>query len=104
MSDFLKDMHQYPFTRDGFVKTFEEVFTFEQLETVLDACVETRHANRFLLTKHEEDYYVIHLESGTVIGWYKHLGRINVCSKPDATLDDLKEFLVQLRYDLFEKN
>ena len=104
MTDFLKDMPQYPFTRDSFVRIFNEVFRSEQIDAILDACIETRHAYRFLLTKNEEDYYIIHLSSGTVIGWYKHLGRINVCSKPEATLTDLRYFLQQLRYDLFERN
>ena len=47
----------------------------------------------------------IHLETGVLITWYKgqHLGRINRCSRPDFTLEDLKEMLTKLHAELIEE-
>ena len=45
----------------------------------------------FIITRVEDEYYIIHLPSGTIINWYKHMGRTNTCNK-NLTLDDLREF------------
>jgi hypothetical protein len=38
-----------------------------------------------------------------MINWYKgvHLGRTNTCTDPDFTLDDFRDFLTQLKGELF---
>lgn len=45
---------------------------------------------------------IIHRDSGTIINWYKHLGRTNTCNKEGFTLADLKELLLLLKEDLKE--
>ena len=47
-----------------------------------------------------DEFYIIHRESGTMINWYKHLGRTNTCNKEGFTLEDLHELLVLLKEDL----
>lgn len=31
--------------------------------------------------KYDDTYYILHKESGTLVTWYKHLGRCNQCNK-----------------------
>lgn len=47
--------------------------------------------------KEEDEFYIIHFHSGTIINWYKHLGRTNTCNKEGFSTDDLIEFLVLLK-------
>lgn len=53
----------------------------------------------------EDEYYIIHLESGMMVNWYKHLGRTNTCSQKDRTIDDYYEFfrLFKEELDYFER-
>lgn len=54
----------------------------------------------FIMCKDEDnEYYIIHLESGTMINWYKHLGRTNTCNK-DLSIDGFREFLKMLKCDI----
>lgn len=52
-----------------------------------------------------DEYYIIHLESGMMVNWYKHLGRTNTCSQKDRTIDDYYEFfrLFKEELDYFER-
>ena len=52
----------------------------------------------------EEDYYILDLETGVLIVWYKglHLGRINMYSRPDFTLEDFEMMLIKLHTELIE--
>lgn len=56
----------------------------------------------FLLYKEEDEFHIIRFRSGTIISWYKHLGRINTCNKEGFSTGDLIEFLVRLKDDLSE--
>ena len=48
--------------------------------------------DEFLITKNcGDEFYIIHFPSGTIVNWYKHVGRTNTCNK-NLTLDDLREF------------
>ena len=47
--------------------------------------------DEFLLTRNDDEFYIIHFPSGTIVNWYKHMGRTNTCNK-NLTLDDLREF------------
>lgn len=47
--------------------------------------------DEFLITKNDDEFYIIHFPSGTIVNWYKHMGRTNTCNK-NLTLDDLREF------------
>lgn len=100
MPELLKDLPQYHFDRDEFVNAFYAVFDGKELDTLLECCIERLYRNDFLLYYAEDEYYIMHLPSGTIINWYKHLGRTNTCNRADFTLDDLHEFLTALKSKL----
>ena len=52
--------------------------------------------------KDDDEYYILHKPSGTMINWYKHMGRTNTCNK-DLSLDELRLFLLLLRKELVEE-
>lgn len=100
----LEALPQYHFDRDDFTKAFEDVFN-NRKTTIMDvvgACIDNVYTTNFLLHYQDDDYYIIHLPSGTIINWYKHLGRINTCNKIGFTLSDLKEMLTLLKNELEE--
>ena len=105
-------MKQYHFERSDFCNVFAEAFG-EDLYDFIDGVLGPKKpaSTGFDYTTYgfrcfwvEEDYFIVDLETGVLIGWYKgqHLGRINVCSRPDFTLSDLKEMLTKLHTELRE--
>ena len=91
---------QYHFDRDDFCKVFCEVFTIDEYVDIDVECGINRHLDEFSLFRCEDEFYILHRNSGILINWYKHMGRTNTCNKPDFTLDDFREFLKKLREDL----
>lgn len=100
MSKFLECLKQYFFERSRFVNIFSEIFTDEELFELEIACGEGVKTESFLLYRDEDEFYIIHLPSGTIINWYKHLGRTNTCNKDGFSEDELREFLRLLRSEL----
>lgn len=98
----LKELKQYHFERKVFVDAFEEIFTTDEIMGIEELCRYSGFLREFHLfyTADFEEYYIIHLPSGIMINWYKHLGRTNTCNKEDFSLDDLKEFLKLLKNNL----
>lgn len=87
-----KDLPQYHFERDDMAEVFDNDFMmwfYEHLNAPSDD---------FLITSNRDEFYIIHFPSGTIINWYKHVGRTNTCNK-DLTLDDLREFKKMLLED-----
>lgn len=87
-----KDLPQYHFCREDMCKVFDADFMdwfWDHLE---------KRSDDFLLTRQADEFYIIHFPSGTVVNWYKHMGRTNTCNK-DLTLDDLREFKRMLLED-----
>jgi len=80
-----KDLPQYHFDREDMCTVFDVNFTYWLWEHIEES------TDEFLLTKHDDEFYIIHFPSGTIVNWYKHIGRTNTCNK-DLTLDDLREF------------
>ena len=105
-ADALQELPQYHFDRDAFVSTFEQVFTNDEILDLEIMCVKHTTLNEFLLYYHcdLEEFYIIHLSSGTIVNWYKHLGRTNTCNKENFTIEDLKNFLEKLKVDMRKKN
>ena len=56
----------------------------------------------FILTRYEDDFYILDTETGLLITWYKHLGRINMTNDKNLTLDELKQELNKLKNTLIE--
>ena len=96
----LETLPQYHFNRDGFCSIMLDVFTSEECLDIIIECGCNKHLDNFTLMRVEDEYYILHRDSGILVNWYKHAGRTNTCNKPDFTLDDFREFLVELRKDL----
>lgn len=96
--------HSYHFTRDEMSKVFEEVFSLNSQAWDWDEVwnCDFRDTNSFHAFKYDDEFYILHKPSGTMINWYKHMGRTNTCNK-DLSLDELKLFLLLLRKELVEE-
>lgn len=81
-----KNLPQYHFDRDDMC----DVFDVDFMKWFWDHGLENRN-DEFLITSEDDEFYIIHFPSGTIINWYKHMGRTNTCNK-NLTLDDLREF------------
>lgn len=101
--DVLQDLPQYYFERDTFVSTFQQVFTDDEIFDLEAMCQQHTTLDEFLLFYNWDEFYIIHLPSGTIINWYKHLGRTNTCNKENFTIADLKNFLEKLKADIKER-
>lgn len=101
MIDELKCLPQYHFDREEFCDAFMSVFkTNERITDILVACeCRSMLGNEFLGYHFDDEYYIIHLPSGTMINWYKHLGRTNTCNK-NLDIRGLIEFLILLDNDI----
>lgn len=93
----IKNLDQYYFDRDSFVECFKSVFSDDEIFELESACQEHKLLGDFLLYYVYDEFYIIHLTSGIMINWYKHLGRANTCNKKGFTLNDLKELLQMLK-------
>ena len=100
MNKSLKALPQYHFDRSDFCKVIEQVFTWEEFVDVDVECSCNRHYDDFSLFRVDDEFYILHRDSGTLINWYKHAGRTNTCNNPNFTLEDFKEFLIELRKEL----
>lgn len=96
----LQTLPQYHFDRDDFCNVLFDVFTIDEFVDIDVECGSNTHLDSFSLMRWEDEFYILHRDSGIMINWYKHAGRTNTCNKPDFTLDDFREFLVELRKDL----
>lgn len=96
----LAALPQYHFDRDDFCNVMFDVFTVGDYIDIDTECGCNTHLDNFTLMRVEDEFYILHRDSGILINWYKHAGRTNTCNKPDFTLDDFREFLIELRKDL----
>ena len=88
------------FDRAGFTETLRRALGDAGIDELEDACLAGASKGDFKCWYDEGDYYVCHMPSGMTINWYKHLGRANTCSKPDASLSDLWDFMRRRREEL----
>lgn len=93
----LKELPQYHFDREEFVDAFKKVFSINEICDLEVACQEHKCLSNFLLYYVENEFYIIHLPSGTMINWYKHLGRCNTCNNEAFSIFDLLNFLELLK-------
>lgn len=94
-----EDMKQYYWDRDVFCETILSVISIDRL---LDAfCYRPMNQWSYFAWFYDEDeYYIIHKNSGMMVNWYKHLGRTNTCNQDGKTIDDLREFFRLFKEDL----
>ena len=88
--------NQYPIERDKFCGIF---FFMEVNSIYYEVDIETRN---FKYWRYDDDYYILRKEDGVLIGWYKHLGRINVANEPLDEKDYIK-FAEQFKQELMEE-
>lgn len=100
----LDAMEQYHFEREDFCNVFNEVFTSEQYGKLFDLLTSGYSSYGFILTRYDDDFYILDTETGLLITWYKHLGRINMTNDKTLTLEELKLEFIKLKEDLEENN
>ena len=91
--DNLSPMKQYPIERDVFCEIFGKIY-----DDFYDAFYNTT-TESFKVWRYDDEFYILHLESGTIINWYKHLGRCNTCNK-DLSIEEYKKLANDLYNEL----
>ena len=84
---YTNNMKQYPIDR----QTFQELFAEIEKRFVNEGIFECETCN-FKYWKYEDEFYILHKDSGTLVNWYKHLGRCNTCNKR-LSLEEYKKFV-----------
>lgn len=85
------ELPQYHFKREEFYNAWYSIISVDELAELLS---EYRFVtSNFIFQRVEDEFYVIHLPSGIIINWYKHLGRTNTCNKSDFTYENLLCFI-----------
>lgn len=92
INSLFEDLPQYHFDRDDMCEVFDSDF----MEWFWDHIEED--GDEFRITRKDDEFYIIHFPSGTIVNWYKHMGRTNTCNK-NLDLDDLREFKKMLLDD-----
>lgn len=91
VSNNLTAMSDNYISREAFCEIFGEV------DSILWDRNFEHNGSSFKCFLHSDSCYMLHLESGTCISYYKHLGRANECSKPlsDAELILFRDLLLR---------
>ena len=89
----LLPMKQYPIERDVFCKIFRKIDS-DFYDELYDTTTES-----FKVWRYDDEFYILHLESGTIINWYKHLGRCNTCNK-NLSIEEYKKLANDLYNEL----
>lgn len=89
----LSPMKQYPIERDVFCEIFRKIDS-DFYDELYDTTTES-----FKLWWYDDEFYILHFESGTIINWYKHLGRCNTCNK-DLSIEEYKKLANDLYNEL----
>lgn len=109
----IEPMKQYHFERDKFCDVFTRTFGEDDTIDFINGMFGTKKDHsagfdyqtlNFKCFWIDQDYHILDLETGVLIVWYKglHLGRINMCSRPDFTLEDFEKMLTKLHTELIE--
>ena len=94
-------MPQYHFTRDDFCKAWECSVSDAQTCDILSQYDFV--TSNFIFRRVDDEFYIIHMDSGIIINWYKHLGRINRCNRKDFTFTDLCTFIKVFVEEYYEE-
>ena len=103
MVNKLESLPQYHIDRDKLCEIVKETVGYDRL---MDAfCYGTVVCDEFAWFTNIDEFYIIHLDSGMMVNWYKHLGRTNTCSQSNRTIEDYYEFfkLFKEELDYWEK-
>lgn len=99
MKQNLNYLPHYHIEREDFVKIIECTIGYEK---VLDAfCYgEFNQCDEFAWWRYDDEFYIVHKDSGMMVNWYKHLGRTNTCSQKDRAIEDYREFFTRFSEEL----
>lgn len=89
----LSSMKQYPIKRELFCEIFGKI-ELEFYDELYDITTTS-----FKCWRYDDEFYILHLDSGTLINWYKHLGRCNTCNK-ELSVEDYKKLADDLYNEL----
>lgn len=83
---------QYALDRDLFMNIYGNISEALMNETYYET-------SNFKGWYNDDEWYILHKPSGTLINWYKHCGRTNTCNKV-LTLEQHKEFAKMILDDM----
>lgn len=81
----LETLKQYAIDRDLFIEIFREIEDY-----IWD--VYPYEGDDFKFWGYDDEWYLLHKDSGTLVNWYKHLGRTNTCNK-NLSVEEYKTFV-----------
>ena len=95
-------MHSTYFEKYQFISVFNGIIKPDGISKAMRLCSNHTFADRFLLTNKKRNFYIIHLDSGLVIGWTGSFGNRNHCNNPKFSEDDLDTLALMLSVDISE--
>lgn len=81
----LKPLNQYAIDRDLFIEIFREIEDYIWDDPDYEG-------DDFKFWGYDDEWYLLHKDSGTLVNWYKNLGRTNTCNKK-LTIEEYKMFV-----------
>lgn len=87
---------QYALDRDEFIRIYGNVSEALMNESWYET-------SNFKGWCNDDEWYILHKTSGTMINWYKHCGRTNTCNKV-LTIKQHEEFAKLILEDMAENN
>lgn len=94
----LGELPQYHIDRDVLCKIVEETVGYDRLIDSFDSAAFT--GENFTWFRKDDEFYIVHMDSGMMINWYKHLGRTNTCSQSGRTVNDYYTFFKLFKDEL----
>lgn len=93
-----QDLEEYKIDREDFSDIFKVLIDID------DKIFPEYEGYNFKTWQFEEEFYILHKTSGTLVNWYKfgHVGRTNTCNK-DLTLDEYRIFVQMLIDEVNDK-
>lgn len=99
MADRLTYMKDYHISRDTMCDIVDNIIGYDLLMDCF--CYgQFCDSDEFSWFRSDDEFYIIHKNSGMMINWYKHLGRTNTCSQEDRTVEDYLEFFNKFKEEL----
>lgn len=87
---------QYALDRDEFIRIYGNISDALMNESWYET-------SNFKGWYNDDEWYILHKTSGTMINWYKHCGRTNTCNKV-LTIKQHEEFAKMILEDMKENN
>ena len=96
MIEHLDPMTNY-MTREQFVSLVD--YFCPNLENLIALGGADITTDNFKIFRIDDEFYILHIESGIIVKWYKHLGRTNSFNQ-EISIECFIEFLKLLRSEI----